>query len=375
VDETKARKFLNLKLKQVHADQIGARPFVGPEQERVKVNEILDDLVSHYKRGGRRGIPREVTAQMTSHLKRVRDYFGEQRAVRVGSRDVEAFIARLKDEKRANATINRSLQLLSQAYQYAVSGDPQKLSRALKVERLDESGNRRKGKFTPTEAELVAASLPPYMSDVAKFAYETGARAGEILQLRWGHLDGDAIRVPGEITKNRDDRCIVLTDELEEILARRKRNTRPGCDLIFHNDGRAISDYRKCWHTACVSNGLGAYFCRDCRDVGGRYLCVLDAAKKCVGCGKKWEVPKYIGRFFHDFRRSAAHELWKAGSSAEECMTVTGHKTASMFKRYADLFTDEEQRARQIAVQQRRREWRTSQTEKVIAMPKRVAVQ
>ena len=35
-------------------------------------------------------------------------------------------------------------------------------------------------------------------------------------------------------------------------------------------------------------------------------------------------LPKYIGRIFHDFRRSAAHETWKAGSSIEDCMKVTG---------------------------------------------------
>jgi Cytochrome bd terminal oxidase subunit I len=33
--------------------------------------------------------------------------------------------------------------------------------------------------------------------------------------------------------------------------------------------------------------------------------------------GKSWgENPKYIGRIFHDFRRSAAHEVWKAGKLA-----------------------------------------------------------
>ena len=54
-------------------------------------------------------------------------------------------------------------------------------------------------------------------------------------------------------------------------------------------------------------------------------------------------------RIFHDFRRSAAHEAWKAGSSGDDCMKITGHKTSSMFKRYADLFSDEEKRTQQRA--------------------------
>ena len=92
-------------------------------------------------------------------------------------------------------------------------------------------------------------------------------------------------------------------------------------------------------------------------------------------CGKKSENPKYIGRIFHDFRRSAAHEMWKAGSSIDDCMKTTGHKTDSMFKRYADLFTVEEERARQLEVQNRRREWRKSLPANAVTMPKTAAVQ
>ena len=74
-------------------------------------------------------------------------------------------------------------------------------------------------------------------------------------------------------------------------------------------------------------------------------------------------------------RRSAAHESWKSLSLVEDCMKITGHKTSSMFKRYADLFSDEEQRAQQRAVQNRRREWKKAQAANVVTMPTRTAVQ
>jgi hypothetical protein len=50
-------------------------------------------------------------------------------------------------------------------------------------------------------------------------------------------------------------------------------------------------------------------------------------------------------------------------------------QTSSMFKRYADLFSDEEQRAQQRAVQNRRREWKKAQAANVVTMPTRTAVQ
>lgn len=368
-DEGKAKSFLKRRLREVGADQIGAKPFIGPQQEKVTINEILDDYFNHYRQGGKRGISREITPQMQSHLKPLRAAFGFQLAMALGTRDISAFKAKLKAEKKANATVNRSLQLLSAAYRYAVSTDPPKLARALTIELLDESGNRRKGKFTPEEAELVASSLPPYMADVARFAYQTGTRSNELRSLRWSHLDGDAIVSPGEIVKNRQARSIALTPEVEEILERRKQSKVPGCDLIFHNVGRRIVDYRKCWQSACVVNGLGSFYCRDCRDAEGRYLSALDAKRQCPQCGAKWtgkqsKEPKYIGKIMHDFRRTASYELWKAGSSIEDCMKAVGMKTPSVFKRYGDLFSEPEVRERQRDVQQKRTAWREAERAK-----------
>ena len=190
----KLEKFLKRRLNEVGADKIGARTFAGPQQERVTVNGILDEVVAEYKRG--KGTPREVDPQMESHLKRVRDYFGSMRAMAVHNRHVNDFIAMMKAEGKRNATINRSLQLLGQAYRIAVASDPPLLSRPLKVPKLDEADNVRKGKFTNDEAEAIFAGSPDYMAGVARFAYETGARAGEILKLQWSYLGHDAILIP-----------------------------------------------------------------------------------------------------------------------------------------------------------------------------------
>jgi hypothetical protein len=119
-DEKRAEKFLKRKIREIENDKEAIKRFSHPRQERVTVNEILDDLVEHYKRGGEKGIPREVPSHMISHLKPLREFFGTFRAIQVGSRDVDAFKSKLKTEKKANTTVNRSLQLLSQAYSYAV---------------------------------------------------------------------------------------------------------------------------------------------------------------------------------------------------------------------------------------------------------------
>ena len=292
-----ANKYLDSRIKDAGAQDRAGRAFVTVSVARIKVNELLDDLVTEYKRGPKSNrVPREASPQMLSHLKRLRAYFGMSNAVDVTKREIDSFVASLKSEGKKNATINRSLQLLHQAYRIAVESDPPKATKIPKIEKLDESDNVRKGKFLPHEVELVASSLPSYMADVARFAYATGARAGEILKMRWDYINGDGIDVPGTDTKNREARTIAITEEMEEVLSRRRAAKVEGCDLIFHHDGQAIIDYRKCWHTACVTNGLGHWEYRECHSR-------LAADRKCPKCEKKSEDPKYIGRLVHDLRR------------------------------------------------------------------------
>jgi len=364
-----AGQFLKRRVHEVWAEREGTKPFLGPERERIKVNELLDDLVGQYKLGGKKRIPRELSASLRSHLKHVRDYFGEMRAVAVTQRQGENFIDLLKSRGKANATINRATQLLRQAFKMAAAADPPKVLRPLTIAKLDESENVRQGKFTEREAQQIFSSLRPYLADVARFAYETGCRAGEILKLRWEYLQKDALQVPAKLTKTRTARSIALTPELEAIVLRRRAAHVKGCDLIFHHNGRPIKDYRKAWWSACCINGLGKFFCRNCRDDDGAYTSALDVERRCPKCGQKCERPKYVGRLFHDFRRSAAYEMWKAGSTVEECIEVTGHKSQAMFKRYADLFSDEERRNRQREVQRRRREWRQEQAHEIERLP------
>lgn len=67
--------------------------------------------------------------------------------------------------------------------------------------------------------------------------------------------------------------------------------------------------------------------------------------------------------------------MWKSGNSIEDCKKTTGHKTDAMFKRYADLFSAEEERTRQLEVQNRRREWRKSLPATLVTMPKKAVIQ
>jgi hypothetical protein len=50
-----AEAFPRQKTNQITAEKYGGKQFLGPAQERVTVDQILDDLVTHYRRGGKLG--------------------------------------------------------------------------------------------------------------------------------------------------------------------------------------------------------------------------------------------------------------------------------------------------------------------------------
>ncbi len=103
----------------------------------------------------------------------------------------------------------------------------------------------------------------------------------------------------------RDRRAFPLIPELRALLERRRDATRR-CERaqgriipwVFHRNGRPIKSIARAWRTACRNAG----------------------------------VP---GRVPHDFRRTAVRNLERAGISRSVAMKMTGHKTESVYRRYA----------------------------------------
>jgi integrase len=166
----------------------------------------------------------------------------------------------------------------------------------------------RQGFFSAAEIKTILANLPnDGLRDFVEWAACTGQRKSEIAALTWDMVDGTEIRIPGEACKNRSPRVIPVGPELTEIIARRKKarhlvpmdGVTQLAEPIFHRgDGRPIGDFKKSWATAT----------------------------KKANCA---------GKLFHDLRRTCARQLLAAGVPTQIAKKITGHKTDSMFDRYA----------------------------------------
>ncbi|HXE32777.1 MAG TPA: site-specific integrase [Verrucomicrobiae bacterium] len=348
-----AERFLKRRLGEIVAEQHGGRAFVGPQQERVTVNELLDGLERDYK------LRDKWSIKTASVLKPLRSRFGTWRAVDLTSDAIGKHIEELRGEGYSNATVNRRTQLLGQAFKTAIRN--QQLSQQPFIPRLSEVGNERQGFFETADFEAVVSHLPEYLRDFCHFGFVTGWRKGSIDSLRWSDVGEDVIYLRAENSKSRKAETMPLEGDLQAIIERRRaasviraENAEPRfAEFVFHSEGERISDFRKAWATACVAAGLGIMVCPQCG--------TESADRKCMSCKV---ATRYSGKIFHDFRRTASRNMIAAGVPQAVAMKITGHRTDSMFRRYA--IVDEEQKREALSKTQQY--LAKAPTRKVLAM-------
>ena len=301
--EEAAQAILEKRLRQLANHFDGLQKFEGPHRERLTVGQLLDNLVADFSQRGIKSLRHTIGKDgKGGHLKPVRDWFGDMKALNVTTDKVRAYIAARLAEKKSNATVNREVELLGRAYRLAVAEG--RLASVPHIPVLPER-NVRQGFFEKAEFDAVVRELSEDLKDVALFGYLTGWRRGEIGALRWENVD----RASGEIriydSKNGEGRVLPLDDELAKLVDRRwaarEYRLRSGdvalSTFVFHRQGVPRLNFNKRWQAACKRAG----------------------------------VP---GKMFHDLRRTAARDLVRGGVSETVAMTLTGHRTRSVFQRY-----------------------------------------
>ena len=209
-----------------------------------------------------------------------------------------------QQDRRVALARSTSGQKKADSWWHGALRERRRLSSAPHIRHLSERGNARQGFFTDIEFRAVVDGLPKYLQDFTRFGYLTGWRKGDIASLRWEDVDGETIRLRPEHSKNGTGRTVTINGELSELMERRKTarqvKTKTGvmlADLVFHHNGEAIVDFRKAWATATKLAGVS-------------------------------------GKLFHDLRRTAVRNMVRAGVPERVAMSISGHKTRSVFDRY-----------------------------------------
>lgn len=163
-------------------------------------------------------------------------------------------------------------------------GEEQRLLDVMSSYKAEQAGHKRTGAY-------LRGTRNPYLKPLVMLALETAMRQGELLDLRWEHVDLRKRIAHLPSTKNGDSRSVPLSSKAANILE----------SMHIQPEGRVFpltaDALKKAWKRATISAGL-----KDLR--------------------------------FHDLRHEATSRIAEKLPNVIELSAVTGHKDLKMLKRY-----------------------------------------
>lgn len=278
----------------------------------VTLGTLIDAYLQEYEV---RQFRLDIDRGRAAHL---RAYFGEACPVaEITTWRIREYQIARRQAGAASATINRETSALNRMFRIVVQWG-WLTAGPIFPGRLRESPPRQ-GFFEHTEYLAVRRHLPLPFRDVLDFAYYSGWRKREILELRWDEVDleGEVIRLAPARSKTGLGRVLPLSRPLAAVLKRRQTRRRKAVPFVFQRDGVPVRVWRIAFRVACEKAGIPT-------------------------------------RILHDCRRTAARNLVRAGVPERVAMMLTGHKTRCVFDRYnivneRELFSAGEQLAQYLA--------------------------
>lgn len=207
---------------------------------------------------------------------------------------------------RSPATVNRYMVALGHALTIAanewewIHENPMR-----KISKLSEPRGRVRFLDDEERERLLEAckvSTNHQLHTLVVLALSTGARHGELINLRWKDVDLQRRVITLHDTKNKERRLLPLAHYALHLMEEHNKVRNIASDWVFPSPSRPM----KPW---------------DCRSA---WLSAL------------WKANIQDFRF-HDLRHSCASYLAMNGASLAEIAEVLGHKTLQMVKRYAHL--------------------------------------
>ena len=291
-----ARKLLRKRMAEM-----GRGKVIGPDEERLTFEDLAKMIRDDYAVNGRKS-----TKRLETSLVHLAAAFGLSRALDITTDRVRAYIADRLAEGASSASIQKELAALKRAINLAVQAG--RLTHRPHIPGIAVN-NTREGFAEAGELEKIIDQLPVPLRPAVLFAYLTGWRKSEVLNLQWSAVDWTAgvVRLAPGSTKNDEGRefPFKVLPPLEALLKAQREHTRErerrnGTMIphVFHREGKPIASMDGAWRGACERAGLA-------------------------------------GLLFHDLRRSAVRNLERAGVPRSVAMKLTGHKTEAVYRRYA----------------------------------------
>jgi integrase len=245
---------------------------------------------------GRRPATAKWTKWICNRLRKV-EYF-QKRLDLVNAQDVERWRRELASEGLAPRTVDHYTERLKRLFSLAVEWGILESSPAAKV-RLSRENPERVRYLTQAEEKRLLKAASPALRRLILVALHTGARRGELLELRWGgiNLEVNTATIPASVTKGKRDRVLYLNARTLRALGKAKKAEA----YVFPSPtGKRWWRAKQAWEAAVVAARLEDFH-------------------------------------FHDLRHTFASRLVMAGEDLYTVSRLLGHASVAQTQRYAHL--------------------------------------
>lgn len=291
------------------AEALEAKRRLEVHQQRkwgIQPEHTFDDLMVRYIEATRDDM--RSPERVGFAVKRLQPFFTGKTLERLKRADVSMYIDQRKRAGVGPATINRELDMLSAAINYARKRWDWDINNPCSGMSLREPEGRLRW-ISRDEADALICEAEkdkksPHLADFVRLALNTGCRKSELLELSWDRVDlrGGLIYLEGQHTKSGKRRAVPLNEEARKAMlgrARFRAEFCPGSLWVFaHKDGERVKYMQNGFQSACKRAGI-----------------------------EQLRV--------HDLRHTCASWMVQQGASLMEVRDVLGHSSIEMTERYA----------------------------------------
>jgi integrase len=284
---------------QLHEKMVDAQNgAIAPKKQTYE--QMRDALYDDYEAQGNKSLfHRKDGTRYLGPVPALDAFFKEWRADQITDTAMNDFIRERRAAGASNSNINHALRLLRRMFRLQVEKKNFSLNFLPRFPLLKKDAPRRDF-LTPQQFKKVASFLPSTVRPLAVVAFNSGARRGELLKLRWADVNLSEGFMTFHDTKNGEDRDVPIIGEARQALES-LRAVHPDSEFVFvRKTGERLKDFRNAWKAATAKAELAGYK-------------------------------------FHGMRRGMATRLLDRGIDSQTARMITGHKDAATFEQYRQL--------------------------------------
>jgi len=223
------------------------------EKKRIKFKDLAEDYLENYAKVNKKSWKDDYYRLRSSII----PYFGEIELSEITPLMIEKYKAKRLKEKISRSTVNREISIIRKMFNLAIDWKMSEENPVSKIRFFSEKDTLKERILDPEEEDKLLCEANDYLKLILIMALNTGMRQGEILKLKWEHVDFKEKHIIVKKTKSGENRIVPINKVLfNELLNIRKSARRT--PFVFPNPktGKPYTELKKSFKSACKRAGV-----------------------------------------------------------------------------------------------------------------------